>query len=48
MDIQGTQTFDSAGDGTRLRWSWDLKPRGIFKLITPLIGRMGQRLEERN
>ena len=48
VDIQGTLTFDPIGVGTRLRWSWELKPRGVFKLMTPLIGRMGQRLEERN
>jgi hypothetical protein len=47
-DIQGTQTFYPVDGGTRMRWSWDMKARGVFRLITPLIRRMGQRLEERN
>jgi uncharacterized membrane protein len=48
MDIYGAMTFDSVESGTRMRWSWDIKPRGIFKLATPFIRRMGQSLEERN
>lgn len=47
MDIHGTLTFDVVGDGTRMRWAWDVKPRGVFKLMTPLIGPMGKRQEER-
>jgi hypothetical protein len=47
-EIQGNQTFDPVDGGTCMRWSWDLKPRGIFKLLAPLIGRMGQSQEERN
>ncbi len=29
-----------------MRWSWDVEPRGVFKLMTPLIARMGRRQEE--
>ena len=29
-----------------MRWSWDLQPHGISRLLTPLIARMGQRQEE--
>lgn len=47
MEIQGTLTFDPVPDGTRMRWSWDVEPRGIYKLMTPVIGRMGRRQEER-
>ncbi len=47
MDIHGALTFDPVDGGTRMRWSWDLKPRGAFKLMTPLIRFMGRRLEER-
>jgi polyketide cyclase/dehydrase/lipid transport protein len=48
MDIQGTLRFDSIRDRTRMRRSWDLKPRGVLRLMTLLIRRMGQRQEERN
>lgn len=46
MDIQGTLTFDPVPDGTRMRWSWELKPRGVYRLLAPLVGRMGRRQEE--
>jgi hypothetical protein len=43
--MQGTLTFDAVPGGTRMRWSWQLEPCGVFRLLTPLIGRMGQRRE---
>ena len=48
MDIRGAMTFDTVDGATRMRWSWDLEPHGIFKLLAPLVGRMGRRLENRN
>lgn len=45
LDTQGTLTFDPVPGGTRMRWSWQWKPRGVFRLLAPLIGRMGQRQE---
>lgn len=39
MDIQGTLTFEPVPEGTRMRWSWEVEPRGVFKLIAPLVGR---------
>lgn len=47
MDIEGRLTFDPVPAGTRMRWSWDLDPRGALKLMTPLLARMGRRQEER-
>ena len=47
MDILGTLTFEPSGDGTRMEWSWDVKPRGVFKLAAPLVGFMGRRQERR-
>ena len=44
MDIQGTLTFDP--EGTRMRWSWNLQPRGLLKLATPMVARIGGRQEE--
>jgi hypothetical protein len=48
MDIQGALTFDPVPGGTRMRWSWDLAPRGVFRLLTPLIARFGPRFERSN
>lgn len=46
MEIDGTLTFDAVPGGTRMRWSWELKMRGLFKLIAPIIVRMGQHQEK--
>ena len=45
MKIEGTLTFDPVPEGTRMRWSWDLAPRGILRLATPVIGLIGRREE---
>jgi uncharacterized protein YndB with AHSA1/START domain len=45
MDIQGMLTFDPVPAGTRMRWSWNLQPRGLLKLATPVVARIGQRQE---
>jgi uncharacterized membrane protein len=47
MELQGGLTFDPVPDGTRMRWSWELQPRGILKLMSPLVARMGRRQEQR-
>ena len=47
MEMEGTLRFDPVPEGTRMRWSWDLAPRGILRLATPVIGLIGRR-EERD
>ena len=47
MDTQGALTFDAVPEGTRMRWSWDVEPRGMLKLMSPLVARMGRRQEQR-
>jgi Polyketide cyclase / dehydrase and lipid transport len=46
LHIQGTLTFDPVPEGTRMHWSWELEPQGIFKLMAPIIARVGRRQEE--
>ena len=46
MEILGTLTFDPVPEGTRMRWSWELQPQGVLRLLTPLITLMGRRQEE--
>jgi hypothetical protein len=46
MDIEGGLSFETVPEGTRMRWSWELEPRGIVKLMTPLVAWMGQRSEK--
>ena len=47
MDIRGGLTFDPVPTGTRMRWSWELLPRGPFRLLTPMVARIGRRQEQR-
>jgi Polyketide cyclase / dehydrase and lipid transport len=47
MDIRGGLTFDPVAAGTRMRWSWDLMPRGVFKVMSPIVARIGRRQEQR-
>ena len=46
MEIEGSLSFDPVPEGTRMGWSWTLEPRGVLKLMSPLVARMGTRQEE--
>lgn len=46
MDIRGTLAFEPLPNGTRMRWSWQVTPRGLVKLLTPAIARQGRRQEQ--
>ncbi|HVB44290.1 MAG TPA: SRPBCC family protein [Streptosporangiaceae bacterium] len=46
MDIRGAVTFDPVPQGTAMRWSWDVRPHGLLKLMTPVIARIGRRQEQ--
>lgn len=45
MDIDGELTFDPLPVGTRMRWSWTLRPHGLLRLAGPLVARTGRRQE---
>ena len=47
-DIAGTLRFDPVPDGTRMGWSWTVRPRGLYRLLTPVIVRVGRRQEQQN
>ncbi|HSO53669.1 MAG TPA: SRPBCC family protein [Actinomycetes bacterium] len=36
-DIFGTLRFDPVASGTRMSWSWEIRLRGLYKLLTPII-----------
>ena len=46
MEVSGTLTFHEAGGGTVMRWSWDVRPSGVVRLLDPLVGRLGRRQEQ--
>jgi uncharacterized protein YndB with AHSA1/START domain len=47
-DIVGTLRFDPVRNGTRMSWSWDVRPHGLYRLLTPVIARVGRRQEQEN
>jgi Polyketide cyclase / dehydrase and lipid transport len=46
-DIRYTLRFEPAPAGTRMRWSGQVQPKGAFRLLGPVITRLGTRQEER-
>lgn len=44
-EIRGALTFAAVPEGTRLSWSWELRPKGFYRLLAPLIGPLGRRSE---
>ena len=45
MDINGTLLFEPQGQSTKLKWLWNIGPRGFLKLLGPMVRRMGERQE---
>ena len=48
MNVLGEQTFSPAPPiGCQVIWAWDLRARGPWRLLGPLFGLAGRRLEQR-
>ncbi len=47
-DISYTLRFDRAGGGTRMRWAGEVRPKGGFRLLGPLITWLGSRQAQRS
>jgi hypothetical protein len=45
MDINGTLLFEAQGQSTRMKWLWNIEPRGFYKLLGPIVRRFGERQE---
>jgi uncharacterized membrane protein len=45
IDIHGTLAFDPVPEGTRMHWEWNVEPRGLLKLLGPMVGWIGRRQE---
>ena len=45
MDINGTLVFEAQGQSTKMKWLWNIEPRGFLKLLGPVVRRMGERQE---
>jgi Polyketide cyclase / dehydrase and lipid transport len=46
-DISYTLRFEPIAAGTRMRWSGQLQPKGVFRLLGPAITWLGTRQEQR-
>jgi hypothetical protein len=44
-DLAGVLTFERDVAGTRMSWSWELRPKGVYKLMGPLFARTGRKQE---
>lgn len=44
-DITGSVSFAPHPTGTLLSWSWELRPRGLVRLATPVIAVVGSHQE---
>jgi uncharacterized protein YndB with AHSA1/START domain len=47
MQLRGDPLLAAEGSGTRVVWNWRLSPRGGLRILAPLIGVAGRRLERR-
>ena len=46
-DISYTLRFEPAAAGTRMHWSGQVRPKGAFRLLGPVIAWLGMRQEQR-
>lgn len=46
MDTVGALTFEPTSEGTRMRWSWDVQPRGMLRVMPAIVGMIGRRQEQ--
>jgi uncharacterized protein YndB with AHSA1/START domain len=46
-DFSGTLSFAPTPTGTRLRWSWQARPKGALRLLAPVFAPIGARQERR-
>jgi hypothetical protein len=47
MTIHGTLKFSPEGEGTRMSWSWQLEPKGLLRMLRPVVDMLGRRQEKR-
>lgn len=45
MHTSGTLTFAADGDGTVMSWDWQVHPKGWLRMLGPLFGPPGGRME---
>ncbi len=46
-EVRGSLTFEPMGRGTRMHWSWQVRPYGVRRLFSPVVKLVGARPEPR-
>lgn len=47
METSGTLTFTIDTDATLMAWDWQVRPKGWFQALGPLVGPLGRRMERK-
>ena len=47
MQTSGGLTFAAEGGGTVMSWDWQVRPKGWLRMLGPLFGPVGGRMERR-
>ena len=47
MHLTGWLTFEPVDGATRMRWSWNLEPHGVLRIMGPVVAAIGRRQERR-
>ena len=47
MQTSGALTLTAESDETVRGWDWQVRPKGLFRLLGPLVGPIGGRMERR-
>jgi hypothetical protein len=47
MATSGTLTFAAEDQGTIMSWDWQVRPKGWLRMLSPLAGPLGRRMERR-
>ena len=47
METSGTLTFTTDADATLMVWDWQVRPKGRFRTLGPLVGPIGRRMERK-
>jgi uncharacterized protein YndB with AHSA1/START domain len=47
METSGALTFAAESDATVMSWDWQVRPKGWLRVLAPLSGPLGRRMERR-
>jgi hypothetical protein len=47
METSGALTFAAEGQDTVMGWDWQVRPKGWMRMLGPLFGPLGGRMERR-